>query len=593
MEKSNLRFCYQALATDNGNEWHFAQGLNEMFTAGCYKVRLSHNDIKALLPEMEECDNEHYFIGYLFITESGTDDKLQKERIIGQTLILTSGTGESHEKFTRTCNLSPKGYYWNSWEHFPGIKDFKEFATGLGEAIEWNEACNINAFVTAGTYNIKGERTNLQDNLPISNAAPGHSIHAKLVVLDSSINGSGNNDDKCVTQILFLSNRTGGDGDTYIRTGRARTKNTLAGGVGWQAWSKLQRNTETGTTSSLDNYIDNGTYSGVYTNGDTIIENFVMVVINNYAVTGNSGKERHISQFKYALNIDGTFSYRSRVGTGYRTIEWNAWIDLNGATTAMLQDDAVTSQKLSADVREKVNNPLRPLYIAAGAEYNDTDTDTTKIAPWGETVTHKAGHYYLNGLGDITEEQMMAIYLNKDIVKMLDIGRIAQGNTMLRTMLPIKSMLVTDTINKRAFNGLLSFAQSAIKVFGVSMSVPLNTSYPEHTIPCSTLHGTFFDCTMLRLVYPINVKNVTSISNNTFRGCCLLEELRLFALATNLDLSDSSNITKDSIVYLIEKSSPTSAITITLHPDAYARLADDADVVAALEAQPLVSLVSA
>ena len=29
------------------------------------------------------------------------------------------------------------------------------------------------------------------------------------------------------------------------------------------------------------------------------------------------------------------------------------------------------------------------------------------------------------------------------------------------------------------------------------------------------------------------------------------------------------------------------------HPDAYARLADDVDIVAALEAQPLVSLVSA
>ena len=176
---------------------------------------------------------------------------------------------------------------------------------------------------------------------------------------------------------------------------------------------------------------------------------------------------------------------------------------------------------------------------------------------------------------------------------MLDIGRVAQSNQMMRTVLPIKSLLVSDTIGKRAFKGLFSFAQSAIEVFSVSTSVPLNTKSSEYTIPCSDLYGTFFDCIKLRLVYPINVKNVTSIPNNTFRGCYLLEELRLFALVANLDLSDSSNITKYSIVYLIENAAPTSARTITLHPDAYARLAADVDVVAALEEQPLISLVSA
>ena len=46
-------------------------------------------------------------------------------------------------------------------------------------------------------------------------------------------------------------------------------------------------------------------------------------------------------------------------------------------------------------------------------------------------------------------------------------------------------------------------------------------------------------------------------------------------------------------MYMIEKAAPTTAIAITLHPDAYARLADDAEIVAALEAQPLISLVSA
>ena len=62
---------------------------------------------------------------------------------------------------------------------------------------------------------------------------------------------------------------------------------------------------------------------------------------------------------------------------------WSNWSDV-----ADIKDGAVTAEKLSTEVREKVNNPLRPLYIAAGAEYNDTGADVAKTAPWGEVVTH-------------------------------------------------------------------------------------------------------------------------------------------------------------------------------------------------------------
>ena len=56
---------------------------------------------------------------------------------------------------------------------------------------------------------------------------------------------------------------------------------------------------------------------------------------------------------------------------------------------------------------------------------------------------------------------------------------------------------------------------------------------------------------------------------------------------------NSIMISKESVLYTIQNATPTATITITLHPEAYARLAGDADIVAALEAQPLVSLVSA
>ena len=203
---------------------------------------------------------------------------------------------------------------------------------------------------------------------------------------------------------------TGGDGDVYVRTGHASNKNLLAGGNGWEPWGKLQQNIEVGQVTSLNGLTANGVYSGVYTNGTTLFETFVMVVINNYAVAGATGNVRSISQFKYALGTDGTFSYKTRTGQGNTGIAWGDWVDLGAATTADIQDNSITAQKLAADVRTKVDNPLRPLYIAAGAEYNDSGADKSKTTLWGETVTHKAEHYYLNGLGDIIEAEMIAIY---------------------------------------------------------------------------------------------------------------------------------------------------------------------------------------
>ena len=73
----------------------------------------------------------------------------------------------------------------------------------------------------------------------------------------------------------------------------------------------------------------------------------------------------------------------------------------------------------------------------------------------------------------------------------------------------------------------------------------------------------------------------------------MLEYVKIDLLSSSIIFADSPNLSKNSVLYMIQKAAPTTAITVTLHPDAYARLANDSEIVAALEAQPLVSLVSA
>ena len=315
--------------TLNGFEWNAR-----------FRMTVSNDDGSLGLPFIFAADDT----AILTVEKSEQEGKRTGNKKIKQVISCVPRSLGTEIVCSRTRSYDGNEHVWSAWEIT---------SANSGVDVEWDMNADINTYVTAGIFNIIGERLSAADGLPIVNSNPGHTIHARLTVLDSSITGRGDNDDKCITQILALSNRTGGDGDVYIRTGRASMKNMLAGGSGWEPWGKLQQNVQVGQVTSLDGFTGNGMYSGVYTDG-TFFETFVMVVINNYAVAGATGNVRCISQFKYALNINSNFSYKTRTGRGGSTVEWGSWVDLGAADTADIQDGAITAQKLSSDVRENV-----------------------------------------------------------------------------------------------------------------------------------------------------------------------------------------------------------------------------------------------
>ena len=231
---------------------------------------------------------------------------------------------------------------------------------------------------------------------------------------------------------------------------------------------------------------------------------------------------------------------------------------------------------------------MRALYIAAGAKYNDTGVDKTETTLWGEKVTHKAGHYYLNGLGDITDEQMMTIYTHKEAIFKLDCGRVML-NVNVRTIYPSRQPQITQILKNRHFAGLEAFRDSSVEVLFWNQT---STIDKYNYMPVDGLYQSFYDCRNLRIIGSMDCSSVAQFTN-TFNGCSSLEYVRLYGVCSDVSFAHSPSISEDSILFIIANSSPKSAITITLHADAYARLANDADIVAALEAQPLVTLVSA
>lgn len=231
-------------------------------------------------------------------------------------------------------------------------KDKRKLEAVGATKIVWDASSNMNDFKTPGVYDIYGERTRQDDNLPILNASSGHSIAARLTVVASTLQPA--NNEICVTQFLQLSNRVGGEGATYVRTYN-KNNNSMNG---WSAWQKQMGMVETymngdnygfgfgkesdGIDSGvgLHYFIDNGIYSGVYvddkyilgqSNTPSFIETFVLVVINDYAASGQAGLPRHITQLKYAVDaITGQSTVKKRVGTGNYTISWSDWEDIGG-----------------------------------------------------------------------------------------------------------------------------------------------------------------------------------------------------------------------------------------------------------------------
>lgn len=208
-----------------------------------------------------------------------------------------------------------------------------KFNSILGEVEEINVATlsdyGINSYVTTGTYRVYGERINSKDGLPILNAANGHTVEGILKVYNSSIAGTGKNTDKVVTQMLSMSNRHGGDGHVWIRTGQGASEDNLT----WSTWEKMQGIFEKNTitdTAELDTFTTNGIYSCMFHGplggignvsiypGDTLL----IVVVNGY-MSSSVGIIPHLTQTIIHLTTDN--NVKNSIITRNAIWEDNKW----------------------------------------------------------------------------------------------------------------------------------------------------------------------------------------------------------------------------------------------------------------------------
>lgn len=228
------------------------------------------------------------------------------------------------------------------------------------------------------------------------------------------------------------------------------------------------------------------------------------------------------------------------------------------------------------------DSSLRDLYISAGAKYNEA-----------------TGYYELNGLTDITEEEMRVIY-NRYLI---DIGTNSSASGWLildhgeRTNLPC---ITRADILYKLDNGIRGNKVEVLRICAASAN-----DYTRVCYVTSLTAVAHYELPKLKKVigiwryYNSDPNNFNFSYGQPFSKCPLLEEIRMSKINKSHTFAVSPNLSKESVQYMIENANPPSgaavgSITITLHPTAYARLKDDADIVAALEAKEgIVTLVSA
>ena len=223
------------------------------------------------------------------------------------------------------------------------------------------------------------------------------------------------------------------------------------------------------------------------------------------------------------------------------------------------------------DYASKMNSgTLRDLYISAGAKYNEA-----------------TGFYELNGLTDITEEQMRVIY-EKTWGWWLHLPSLnGFGSALPRTNIPCPDYKIIAYASDISIHSIFSTSGNDDNLEVVNLRA-LYTPTGFDEIKIVDFNWAFQGDKKIREVQGvINVKKARSdlsIGGN-------IETINIKGLKVSIRFYGSQRLSKESVLYMINNSEATSAITIGLRQAVYDVMKDDADIIAALAEKTNITLI--
>lgn len=240
-------------------------------------------------------------------------------------------------------------------------------------------------------------------------------------------------------------------------------------------------------------------------------------------------------------------------------------VTVNRALTHVPEDPKV--------IYDTTSGTLRDLYISAGAKYNE-----------------RTGYYELNGLTDITEEQMRVIY-EKTWGWWIALPNLSGfGDSSARTNIPCPNY--QRTYYQSYCNLDSSFATTG----------NLDNLEVLNFIPTRCPNESFIKLSIRSLNWmfqgnekPLTIMGTLDVGkvpdNNSLNIGGNVKAINISNLQTNIKFYGSKVLSKESVLYMINNSEATSAITIGLNKAVYDVMKDDADIIAALAEKTNITLI--
>lgn len=211
-----------------------------------------------------------------------------------------------------------------------------------------------------------------------------------------------------------------------------------------------------------------------------------------------------------------------------------------------------TGPEIDAKLSERVpstpsGSPLHDLFVAAGAVWN------TSSKSW--TVGSVTG---------ISNSVMTKIYsLSHNVLNNSNWDSVLYSVDIPVNLPPRKAPnQFTKAIQVIAYS---AFSMSKFK----TIYLCLGSAFVQFS-NCTYL---FYGCQQLVTIVG-GVTFINTTHHGAFADCKSLQNVKFKQLRYNVDLKDSPLLTLESFQYLVENATNTSAITVTVHADVYAKLTD-------------------
>jgi surface protein len=298
--------------------------------------------------------------------------------------------------------------------------------------------------------------------------------------------------------------------------------------------------------------------------------------------------------------------------TGHADVEGLRAIGWTDEDIAYYQENGV-NWNAEDDEYHKVTDDNKALYGVLTADNISTYKDRIVYLPKIDTSAKTSMSYMFYGCYSLTTIPQLDTANVKSMsymfygcyslttIPQLDTANVKSMGSMFSSCYSLTTIPQLDTANVTSMDSMFNSCRSLVAIPQLdtanvtSMGSMFYGCYSLTTIPqldtanVTSMDGMFDGCHSLTTIPQLDTANVTSMGS-MFGSCYSLTTANLKNVKLACQLNNATKLSKESLLYLINNEAATSAITIKLASYAYTRLANDADIVAALAAHPNISI---